>query len=639
MTEATRFGDKYLLLDTLGTGGMAEIFRGKLLGEEGFEKLIVLKKLLPSLSKDQEMVTHFINEARLAALLQHENISCIYDFGNIDNEYFIAMEYLFGKDLSSLIHKLRERKETIPPEFALSITSKICDAMEYAHSLKDLQNNPLNIIHRDLTPHNIFITYEGKVKVIDFGIAKNDLQDNKTQVGVVKGKISYMSPEQLAGTALDHRSDLFSIGILLYEMLSGKKLYSGSTAELIQKAIKADYIPLVEIIPNLPAPIYSIVDKALQRKPDSRYQSCGQMQTEIDDCLHSIVEHTNTKNLKKFTLQVFENEFEVDNENATKVIAKTVFYSTKNQSNGSLDNDFNKTKVFTSPSLKAAKQGTSNRKSLSNILLIPIAAMIVVVVAGLIALQFSPTGPIEEILLVSTPETIAPKPVMKASVKNDQEQYIADLWGKATKAYENDNFTGSVNSALRYYKDILVLDPHNAEAQTGIKRIIDVLKSQIFSEMQHDKLAQASSIIQQNKRLFDDKTIFLELESILSQEINQQIETLSYTAERALNDNKLTSPRDDCALKYYNDIKKLDKNNPKIQDGYKKIANKYAVLADNAHKEMQIDTAKDFVSEGLKVAPNHAHLLKIREDLNSGGFVPVYKGLEKNVKGVINSIF
>jgi len=199
MSYPKPFGDKYLLLDSLSTGGMAEIHRGKLLGDKGFEKLIVIKKLLPHLSNDQEMVGHFIDEARLAALLQHENIACIYDFGSIEGSYFIAMEYLFGKDLHSMMAKLKQQKTKLPPEYAVFIASKICDAMQYAHTLKDLQNNRLHLIHRDLTPHNVFITYDGKVKVIDFGIAKNELQENRTQVGVVKGKISYMSPEQLAG--------------------------------------------------------------------------------------------------------------------------------------------------------------------------------------------------------------------------------------------------------------------------------------------------------------------------------------------------------------------------------------------------------------------------------------------------------
>lgn len=640
MTEATRFGGKYLLLDTLGTGGMAEIFRGKLLGEEGFEKLIVIKKLLPSLCKNQEMVTHFINEARLAALLQHENIACIYDFGNIDNEYFIAMEYLFGKDLSSFIHKLQARQETIPPEFALSIASKVCDAMEYAHSLKDLQNNPLNIIHRDLTPHNIFITYEGKIKVIDFGIAKNELQDNETQVGVVKGKISYMSPEQLAGTALDHRSDIFSIGILLYEMLSGQKLYSGNTAELIQKAIKADYKPLAEIVPDLPASVYTIVEKTLQRKPNDRYQSCGQMQTDIDDCLHSISEHINAKNLKKFALQIFKKEFEVDNENATKVIAKTVFYSTKNKFNDSLKTDFETTEVFTSPLLKATEQVASFKKPLSNILIIPVAAMIVVIVAGLIAWQFSPTEPIEIKPPVSTLEkALAPTPVAKPPDKTNREQHITELLDKATKAYENDDLVESFNSALRYYNDVLLLDPDNIEAQKGVDRVVNILKDNVLNDINHDRFTEASSTIQQSILPFVDKPKFQELESLLQQQINKEIENLFNSAEKALNENNLTSPKDDCALKYYNDIKKLDKTNPKVHDGYMKIANRYAALADEAHKSMNLDKAKHFVAKGLEIVPDHNRLLVIKADLNRGGAVPYVKGFGKNIKGVIDEIF
>jgi serine/threonine protein kinase len=206
--QPQKFG-KYQLLDKIATGGMAELYRAKLTRAEGFEKLIAIKKILPHLSCEGELVKAFVDEAKLAALLQHENIVQIYDFGNLEGEYFIAMEYLFGKDLRSIIRKAEERNMSIGLENTLYLVSQICAGLDYSHNLKDLQGKPLNIIHRDINPQNIFITYEGQVKLIDFGIAKAASHNTTTHEGLIKGKLAYMSPEQANGEVIDHRSDIF----------------------------------------------------------------------------------------------------------------------------------------------------------------------------------------------------------------------------------------------------------------------------------------------------------------------------------------------------------------------------------------------------------------------------------------------
>lgn len=254
--------NRYILLDLIGAGGMAEVYRCKFSGRRGFEKLVVLKKLLPQCAKDPDIVATFIDEAKLAALLQHENIAQIYDFGEIDGSYFIAMEYLLGQDLHSVMQRARERNGSMAPEYALSIAARICEGMEYAHTRNDLQHRPLNIIHRDLSPQNVFITYEGKVKIIDFGIAKAAMFDHRTRTGIVKGKIAYMSPEQLTGSEIDHRSDIFAIGILLYEMLSGRRMYSGDTATVIRKCMQVEYDTLDRVVAGLPPAAYEIVARA-----------------------------------------------------------------------------------------------------------------------------------------------------------------------------------------------------------------------------------------------------------------------------------------------------------------------------------------------------------------------------------------
>ncbi|MCP4694512.1 MAG: serine/threonine protein kinase, partial [Desulfobacterales bacterium] len=221
---------KYELLKKIATGGMAELYLARITGFEGFEKRIVIKKILPHLSTEEDLINAFIEEAKLAAFLHHQNIVQVYDFGCMDGEYFIAMEHLVGKDLRDIGRKAKEKNLPLSLENALFITSRICMGLEYARNLKDFNGAPLNIIHRDISPQNILITREGEVKIVDFGIAKAVGRLNTTRVGKIKGKISYMSPEQAQGKAVDHRSDLFSTGILLYEMVTRRRMFPGREA-------------------------------------------------------------------------------------------------------------------------------------------------------------------------------------------------------------------------------------------------------------------------------------------------------------------------------------------------------------------------------------------------------------------------
>lgn len=314
-------GEKYFLLDNIGTGGMANVFRAKLLGEKGFEKLIVIKKLLDHISRDQEMVDHFTNEARLAALLQHENICNIFDYGEIDGTFFIAMEHLFGKDLASIIQRLKDRDIQFAPDLILTIMSKVCDGMEYAHNLCDLQDNPLNLIHRDLTPQNIFLTYDGKVKILDFGIAKSRAFDTHTRIGIVKGKMNYMSPEQVSGDELDKRSDIFLMGILLYEMFSGIQMYHGDTGTVIRKSVQVDITPIEETAPDLPEGIHSVIKTCLQREPDERYQNCAELKNDLSHLLQKYDNSDDTSILKGFITSLFTDEFREEKESTKKLFA------------------------------------------------------------------------------------------------------------------------------------------------------------------------------------------------------------------------------------------------------------------------------------------------------------------------------
>jgi serine/threonine protein kinase/Tfp pilus assembly protein PilF len=304
-----KFG-KYYLLEKIATGGMAELFRAKLTGAEGFEKLIAIKKILQHLNSEDKLVSSFIDEAKLAALLHHPNIVQVYDFGYMNETYYIAMEYLFGKDLRFTIKRTIEKSISIDFETSLYIVSQLLSGLDYAHSLKDFSGNPLKIIHRDIGPQNIFITYDGQVKIIDFGIAKAATQDTNTQIGTIKGKVSYMSPEQANGDVVDHRSDIFSAGIVLYELLTLRKMYEGDTFQVLAKARNASFEPIENINPNFPESIYGILTKALEKNPDRRYQSSESMLQDIDSFMVENSIRLYQKDLSAFMKYLFDEENE-----------------------------------------------------------------------------------------------------------------------------------------------------------------------------------------------------------------------------------------------------------------------------------------------------------------------------------------
>ncbi|MFH1148076.1 MAG: serine/threonine-protein kinase, partial [Pseudomonadota bacterium] len=259
---------KYLLLDRIAVGGMAELYRAKIIGVQGFEKLIAIKKILPHLATEAELVTSFIDEAKLAALLQHQSIVQIYDFGSVDGSYFIAMEYLLGKDLRLMVGKAKEIDLPLSLENALFITSRICAGLDYAHKLKDFQGNPLRIIHRDISPQNILVTYQGDTKIVDFGIARAATQSTLTQVGMIKGKVAYMSPEQATGDSIDCRSDIFSAGIVLYELVTGKRMFQGETLKILAQVREAQFDPAESVAGHLPQKLFDILNKSLEKDPD-----------------------------------------------------------------------------------------------------------------------------------------------------------------------------------------------------------------------------------------------------------------------------------------------------------------------------------------------------------------------------------
>ncbi len=308
--QSKRFG-KYLLLDTIATGGMAQLYLAKIIGIQGFEKLIAIKKILPHIAQERELVSSFIDEAKLAALLNHQNVVQIYDFGSMEDSYFISMEYLFGKDLRAMWNKAKEKSLPISLENALYIVSRICAGLAYAHELKDFQGKPLNIIHRDISPQNIFVTYQGDVKILDFGIAKAASQSTVTQFGMIKGKVAYMSPEQAAGKAIDQRSDLFSTGILLYELVTQNRMFTGeSTIQILTKVRDDEYDSPESVAVGLPPRICAILNRAVAKEPGERYQSCSEMLADLEECMIELSLRPTGRALARYMKELFGEEIE-----------------------------------------------------------------------------------------------------------------------------------------------------------------------------------------------------------------------------------------------------------------------------------------------------------------------------------------
>lgn len=285
--EGIRFGN-YLLVEKIATGGMAEVWKARKRGEEGFQKIVAIKKILPHLSDDQEFVEMFIDEAKLAAQLNHNNIIHIYDLGKIQNSYFIAMEYVDGQDLKSILKRAQDRGQPISVELALFIGSKIASALDYAHRKRDFDQREMGLVHRDVSPQNVLISHEGDIKLCDFGIAKAASKASHTQAGALKGKLQYMSPEQAWGKAIDRRSDIFALATVIFEMLTGRRLFTGDNEMSILEQVRdARVVPPSQINDEVSPEIDRVVLKALQKEPADRYQTAGEMARDLDSILYS----------------------------------------------------------------------------------------------------------------------------------------------------------------------------------------------------------------------------------------------------------------------------------------------------------------------------------------------------------------
>jgi len=312
-----RFG-KYTLLRKLATGGMAEIFLAIQRSVAGFEKLLVIKRILPQMNNDRAFIEMLLHEARVAATLSHPNIVQIFDVGEVDGTFFIAMEHVHGEDLRSIVRQMKKQGVLeFPIEHALAIALGMCAGLAYAHEKTELDGTPLGIVHRDISPQNVVVTFSGDVKIVDFGIAKSDLKATKdpTKSGKLKGKVPYMSPEQARGETVDLRTDIFATGILLFELTTGKRLFKGASEyETLKLICDKEYPRPSQVRPDYPLGLETIVMRALSRDPEQRYPTARALQADLEEFIRKRQIAVSNLALNKFMQSLFEEKLAAQKE-------------------------------------------------------------------------------------------------------------------------------------------------------------------------------------------------------------------------------------------------------------------------------------------------------------------------------------
>jgi serine/threonine protein kinase len=571
--EPAKFG-KYLLLDRIAVGGMAELYRAMMMGAEGFEKLIAIKKLLSHLTVQENLVKAFVEEAKLAALLQHQNIVQIYDFGSVDGDYFIAMEHLFGKDLRLIVDKSEEKGRPLSLEYVLYVASRVCEGLDYAHHLKDLEGNPLHIIHRDISPPNIFITYDGEVRIVDFGIAKAASQNTQTVEGVIKGKVSYMSPEQAGGESIDQRSDIFATGILLYEMLTEKRMFEGEPLQILPKVCEAEFEPLDQVVKDLPPELYDILNRALAKDPGQRYQSSGDMLSDLEECMHENDFRPTARGLAQYMKALFEEEIAAEE----GTLRETAQIQSVDESEAALETIALKTKREKTNLLKPKELlgGVKSRKAKYR----AIAVFALVVIGIVFALQFreGSLAPPDKMASVSPTDQSVQKPVEKSSkavvLEPDPAQpmpVVNEKLEAGMRALKEDRYSEAVD----LFEEVLTQGP-------ALKKKVSVPYSQAL-------VGQAGTIAEQSPR---------NAESLLLKAIKS--DSKSVQAHFQLGLLYMKQKEYTKAIGVYQSVAQLD---PQFPETFFNLAYIYAVKKEYAKAEEMysrvVELAPPYVDEAL----------------------------------------
>jgi serine/threonine protein kinase len=302
---------RYLLLDRVAAGGMAEVWRAKVTGEDDFQRIMALKKILAHVAEDEDFITMFKDEAKITVQLQHSNIGQVYDFSKVGEVYYIAMEYISGKDLKTLWNYNRQRKTTMPIPFACHIVQKMADGLDYAHRKKDNFGTDLIIVHRDVSPQNVLISWDGEVKVIDFGIAKAANKAGRTQAGILKGKFGYMAPEQIRGLPLDGRADVFALGVVLYEMVTGERGFQAeSDFSLLEMVRNVEIKPPTLVNSEVPPEVERIIFKALAKDRDDRYPYASDLSEDLQRYLLAAGKPPNRHDIGAYVRENFTVDYD-----------------------------------------------------------------------------------------------------------------------------------------------------------------------------------------------------------------------------------------------------------------------------------------------------------------------------------------
>ncbi len=300
---------QYELLEKIAQGGMAEVYKAKTRDTQGIERLVVIKRILPHIATHPEYIEMLIDEAKIAVHFTHGNIAQIYDLGRVGDDYFIVMEYVDGKTLSQIFRALNEREKRMPIDILLYTMIELCHGLSYIHRKKGLGGVPLGVVHRDISPQNIILSYSGNVKIIDFGVARSDFVEGKTEDGVLKGKFAYMSPEQTKGGDIDYRSDIFSTGILLWELATGGRLFKRKIHKDTVKAVQKAKFDLPSALrSDLPKGLDAIVKRALAKSAKARYQDAIEMSEELEKLLFQINPQVRPVDAAKFVFKLFGPE-------------------------------------------------------------------------------------------------------------------------------------------------------------------------------------------------------------------------------------------------------------------------------------------------------------------------------------------
>jgi serine/threonine-protein kinase len=304
---------KYQPFSRLGRGGMADVFLSLARGPAGFNKLVVLKTLRLQRDggggDDEGAEQMLLDEARLAARLNHANVVHTYEIGDHEGRFYIAMEYVEGQPLTSIVRRLAEVGRAFPPEYWVRVLADALRGLQYAHEMRDYDGTPLNIVHRDVSPHNVLVTYEGVTKIVDFGIAKTALNQHETAVGTLKGKFAYMAPEQVVGSELlDGRADLFAVGVTMWELLTGERLFYGAPQEVLQSLLNAPIPTVVERNPGVDQELSDIVARALARHPSDRFSSARAMAQALEEYLVRTGRPANREDIGRHLAELFSAE-------------------------------------------------------------------------------------------------------------------------------------------------------------------------------------------------------------------------------------------------------------------------------------------------------------------------------------------